>query len=211
MFNRSVAKVQIFRSPQDYQRCVDVLDYYRISDPPRSFSDYNKMTPMGKKIFRYKLTTRLKIVSVLAFALMPNHFHLLLRPLQENSVSTYLRIFQNGYAKYFNTKYKRTGSLFQSMFKLVRIESDDQLMHVARYIHLNPLTGYLIQEPYELDEYPWISWSAYMKSTAETFVDTEMVSDLYPDVGALRDFTLDQTDYQRTLARNKHLLHDFET
>lgn len=210
VFNRSVAKERIFLSSYDYSRCVDLIDYYRFEKPPHKFSVYNRLPVDLKRAAHDRLKAGNQTVKILAFALMPNHFHLLLRPLQENAVSTYLRVFQNGYAKYFNTKYKRSGFLFQSMFKLVRVETDEQLMHVTRYIHLNPLTGYVIRELHELDEYPWTSWGAYMNNTEQTLIDTEPVSSFYPDAGALRDFTFDQLDYQRTLALGKHLLHDLE-
>ncbi len=94
-----------------------------------------------------------KSVEVVAYCLMPNHFHLLVKQVSEGGISKYLRQAINSYAKYFNTKYKRVGSLFQDMFRAVHIETDEQFIHVSRYIHLNPLVSYLVGKK-ELLSYP---------------------------------------------------------
>ncbi len=67
---------------------------------------------------------------------MPNHFHLILRQKVENGITKFMRKLGTGYTNYFNTKYQRSGALFQGNFKAIDIQKDEYLMHLSRYIHL---------------------------------------------------------------------------
>ena len=89
---------------------------------------------------------------------MPNHFHLLLKQTIDNGISHFLSKFTNSYTKYFNTKYNRVGPVFQGVFKSVHIESDEQLMHLSRYIHLNPVVSAVVEKQ-NLLSYPLVIFS----------------------------------------------------
>ena len=91
------------------------------------------------------------------------------------------------------------------MFKAVRIESDEQLIHVVRYVHLNPLTSYVIREIKELETYPWCSFAEYVGTKNLGIVDKEDILAYFPSIKHLKDFTYNQVDYQRKLAEIKHL------
>ena len=135
---------------------------------------------------------------------MPNHFHFLIRGLTETGIKEFISNFQNSYAKYFNIKNDRTGSLFQPMFKAVRIESDKQLIHVSRYIHLNPITSYLI-ETKDLNKYPWSSYSEYINNI-ESFIEKDLILNFFKSAKDYKKFVLDQVEYQRELDKIKHLV-----
>ena len=130
---------------------------------------------------------------------MPNHFNFLVKEIKPRGISNFMRNFQNSYAKYFNTKFERAGSLFQSMFKAVRIETEEQFLHVCRYIHLNPLTSYLLRSPKELDSYNWSSWIEYNQENNNKIVNRSLVMGYFPTIEKLRNFTFNQVDYQRKL------------
>lgn len=135
---------------------------------------------------------------------MPNHVHFLMREIEKNGIPKFMSNFQNSYAKYLNTKINRTGALFQSMFKAVRIESDEQLIHTCRYIHLNPLTSYVIKDMDDLENYPWSSYSEYFKKNSD-LIDTSLIMEFFPSKKEFKAFTSDQVDYQRQLDKIKHL------
>ncbi|HUV50154.1 MAG TPA: transposase [Anaerolineae bacterium] len=96
-----------------------------------------------------------------AWALIPNHFHLLLRtgPI---SLSTVMRRLMTGYAVTFNIRHKRSGHLFQNRYKSVICEEDAYLLELTRYIHLNPLRAGLVEDLNALDKYPWSGHSVLM-------------------------------------------------
>lgn len=147
-------------------------------------------------------------VSILGFCLMPNHFHFLLQQKETNGIPRFISNVQNSYAKYLNTKTKRTGSLFQAMFKAVRLETDEQLLHVLRYIHLNPLTSYVIKSFADLEEYPWSSYYDYTGKHQRSFVTADQVLVSFKSKNSFRTFTFDQLEYQRKLDQINHLLLD---
>src|SRR5690606_15236868 len=76
-----------------------------------------------------------KTTSLLCYCLMNNHFHLLLHQKDEGGMSKLMRGIMTSYSRYFNTKYERSGPLFESRYRASRISSDPYLMHVSRYIH----------------------------------------------------------------------------
>jgi REP element-mobilizing transposase RayT len=96
-----------------------------------------------------------------AWALIPNHFHLLLRPNQV-ALSTFMRRLLTGYAINFNHRYKRSGHLFQNRYKSIVCEEESYLLELVRYIHLNPLRAKLVAGIDNLDGYPWSGHAVLM-------------------------------------------------
>jgi REP element-mobilizing transposase RayT len=96
-----------------------------------------------------------------AWALIPNHFHLLLQPTR-TPLSHFMRRLSTGYAVVFNKKHKRSGHLFQNRYKSIVCEEEQYLMELVRYIHLNPLRAGLVTDMAELDQYPWSGHSTLM-------------------------------------------------
>lgn len=204
VFNRSIARLPIFIERTDYERVLDLVNYYRFNRPPLRFSHYKRLSIEQKAEFEKTfMINENSMLEILAYCIMPNHFHFLLQPKKDNAVSDFMRNLQNSYSKYFNTKRERTGSLFQFMFKAVRMETDQQLLHVSRYIHLNPVTSY-IREIKDLDVYEWSSFKDYVFNTS-SFVNREMVLASFKSNQEYKKFVFDQAEYQRELGKIKHL------
>ncbi|MDP2638644.1 MAG: transposase [Candidatus Azambacteria bacterium] len=132
IYNRGVEKRFLFANKQDYWRFVDDLiifnDTNLIINPKRRLKDI--------KNGDYQ---RNHLVDILAFCLMPNHYHLLLRQRAENGITEFMRKLGAGYVNYFNLKHQRVGPLFQGRFKAVLIDDESQFLYIPFYIHLNPL------------------------------------------------------------------------
>jgi len=79
-----------------------------------------------------------RYVELVCFALMPNHFHIILHEIRENGIAHYMQRTLNGYTKYFNTKYEKSGHLFQGPYQAVHVNNDAQLLYLTTYIHRNP-------------------------------------------------------------------------
>ncbi len=206
VFNRSVARQPIFSQQRDCQRILEVIDFYRFHKPQLKFSQYHHLPLSQRKDFIDRLHAKDTMIDIFAFCIMPNHIHLLLRQKMDNGIPIFMSMIQNSYAKYFNTKNKRSGALFQSMFKCIRIQDDDQFVHVARYIHLNPLTSFVLQRSDELEAYPWSSFMDYVGKRSIPFLETNTFRGLFPSIEKLKEFTLDQMEYQRKLEAIKHLI-----
>lgn len=206
VFNRSIGRYPIFGQNRHYQRGLDLVNFYRFDKPALRFSHYNRLPESQKNDFMENLRKTPKRIKILAYCLMPNHVHFLLKQLTKKGIADFMSNFQEGYAKYFNIKEERTGSLFQSMFKAIRIETEEQLIHVSRYVHLNPLTSYVIKDMEELETYPWCSFAEYMGKTNYGILDKEEILGYFPTSKSLKEFTESQVEYQRELARIKHLI-----
>jgi putative transposase len=139
---------------------------------------------------------------------MPNHFHLLLRQEAEGGISSFMKHLTDSYTRYFNTKYNRVGPLYQGAFKAVRIETDEQLLHVSRYIHLNPLVSLLVNEKDFLD-YPWSSMQ-YYRGKDETLnrVTMKPILEHFKSANDYIKFVLDQADYGKALEKIKHMIFE---
>ena len=87
--------------------------------------------------------------TIIAYCLMPNHFHLLVCP--HDDLSHRIQLFSISYTKAINKRYERVGGLFQGQFQAVRIGSNDYLLHLSRYLHLNPVTARLVKRPEDWD------------------------------------------------------------
>lgn len=207
VFNRSIARQPIFLRNKDYQRALETLYFYSFSKPNLRFSHYNRLPQLQKAEFLQNLKFKGKRrIQMYAYCLMPNHVHFLIKEIEERGIAVFMSNFQESFAKYFNIREDRTGSLFQSMFKAVRIESDEQLLHVSRYIHLNPITAYVIRDIAKLETYPWCSFGEYCGKQNQEIIDKKEILSYFPSIKHFKNFTSDQIDYQRKFAQIKHLI-----
>lgn len=207
VLNRGVSHQPTFQDKFDYQRALEVISFYRFLKPPIRFSFYNRLNATEKEAFWRGLVDKSpKLVTFLAYCLMPNHFHFLIKQEVEGGISKFLANFQNSYTKYFNTHHDRSGHLFQGQFKAIRMETENQLLYVSRYIHLNPFTSYVVKTVDELKTYPWSSLPEYLESSKEGICETRNVLVNFSSKSKYFQFILDQKDYQRKLQQIKHLV-----
>lgn len=101
--------------------------------------------------------------SCLAWAFLPNHFHIVFHS-RKGNLPDFMRCVLTGYANYFNRKYERVGHLFQNRYKSVLVGSMRYLLEVIRYVHLNPVRAGIVSSLDLLSEYPWTSHCEIMKS-----------------------------------------------
>jgi putative transposase len=114
-----------------------------------------------------------------AWALIPNHFHLLLRT-GPTPLSKVMRRLMTGYAVTFNKRHKRAGHLFQNRYKSVICEEDPYLLELIRYIHLNPLRAGLVKDLKELDKYPWIGHSTLLGRAKNPLLPEPSANEYFP-------------------------------
>ncbi|EKE15137.1 MAG: hypothetical protein ACD_12C00133G0001, partial [uncultured bacterium] len=168
VFNRSINNEDIFINKREIIRFLSLINFYRFKTSI-SFSEYSVLNIDRKKSFEKSNNTYQSLVEIYSFSLMPNHYHFLIKQLIPNGISKFISNIQNGFAKYYNIKNKRYGSLFCAMFKAVTIRTDEQFFHVSRYIHLNPVIAGLVKIN-ELERYYLTSFSSYMNNFSYPFL-----------------------------------------
>jgi putative transposase len=139
VINRGVDKRKIFQKNQDYSRFILGLELFNQKQSMNlwQFLTRENTRSISERIAEEREKKRNPIVELLAFALMPNHFHLVLREISKDGISLFMKKM-GGYASYFNKQYKRVGPLFQSRFKSVPI-FDEQIEIIFNYVHANPV------------------------------------------------------------------------
>lgn len=181
------------------------MSFYRHENLPSSFSRFLKL-PVDQ---RPKLLEDLEreadyLVEAVCFCLMPNHYHLIVKQLKDGGIETFTRKFQDSHAKYYNIRHERTGPLFENRFKAVLVEDRNQLIHLSRYIHLNPHTSFVVRKKEDLLTYPWSSFPEYLGLT-KGFCNPEIMMQEFGSPKQYQDFVFNRADYQRTLEEIKHL------
>ncbi len=199
IFNRGVEKRVIFSSDRDYQRFLQTLYYYQFSGPKPQFSTQNRFKTNN-------FSSNPKIIEIVCYCLMPNHFHLLIKQLKDHGIQEFMQKVINSYTKYYNTKHNRVGHLFQGVFKAVSVDCDNQLLHVSRYIHLNPYVSDLIAK---LEDYRYSSYPYFIGIATDTIASKEIILDFFQqDEKKYKEFVDAHADYALDLEYIKHALID---
>lgn len=177
VYNRGVEKRVIFIDDEDYRVFMNLLKRYLDQEPIKD----NK----GRE---YEwLHERLEL---LAFCLMPNHFHLLLYQVDESSITRLMRGVCTSYTTYFNKKYKRIGPLFQDRYKASHINQDNYLLHISRYIHRNPR---------DYENWPYSSYGYFVGDRVAGWVQIAKIRTLFEDRQEYIRFVGDYEDYKNSL------------
>src|SRR6185312_7588170 len=133
VYNRGTDKRKIFLDQKDYERFLALL-YLSNGTTAVHISNYQGSTLMEL----LDLDKGEPLVDIAAYCIMPNHFHLLLHQKVDGGISKFMQKLTTGYTMYFNTKYERSGTLFQGKFKSKHAGEDRYLKYLLSYIHLNP-------------------------------------------------------------------------
>jgi len=141
IYNRGVEKRKTFLDKQDYLRFIhNLFEFNDEAATKNLFFYFNRLTSeVEPHYLKPNREPRKLLVNILAFCLMPNHFHLLVQQIKENGVVRFMQKLGTGYTMYFNQKYERVGGLFQGRFKAVLVENEAHFIHLPYYIHCNPL------------------------------------------------------------------------
>lgn len=205
VFNQGVEKRDIFLTEDDYYLFQRYLLIY--------LSPIEKVLEIDPDI-PLRLTSRNLAgeIEILAYCLMPDHFHLFLKQKTKDAVPRLLKQLTNAYTFYFNQKYDRIGGLMQGRYKAVEVPDDNTFIHLARYIHLNPVVSSTHRSLGEggptLEDHRWSSYHYYLGHEADPPVAKDKILSYFPSVGAFKGFHEDQADYVNNLEKIKHLAID---
>ena len=201
IFNRGWGKKNIFLDETDFLRFIVSLYWFNndnniIIDDLTS-EDRNFITASGSTAGNYannsrNIKNRKPVVEILAFTLMTNHYHLVVREITLGGVSLFMQKLGGGYTGYFNEKHNKKGygGIFQGRYKSVRIESDGQLIAIFNYVHTNPIglvepmwKDFIVKNKSEslnfLKNYRWSSYNDYIgKPTFPHVIQGDFYNDI---------------------------------
>jgi len=185
IYNRGVEKRDIYLDKADYERFLEGLFKFNNNKPV-------ELRNLDKAGSPEIVSPEEKLASIISYVLMKNHFHLLINCKNEENLSNFLRKIFIGYTMYFNTKYQRSGVLFEGRSKSKHITKDNYLQHLIYYIHLNPL-DYLSPKWREqeiknaeeaknfLANYEWSSLAGVSRKKFDPVLDYNILAELLPE------------------------------
>ena len=139
LYNRGTERRTIFSSETDYERMLALLYLCNGTIPVRMDGIRRKQGGRALLEVLTEVDRGIPLVDICAYCFMPNHFHILVHEKEGNGISKFMQKIGNGYTGYFNTRYERTGTLFQGKFKATHVDNDRYLKYLIAYIHLNPI------------------------------------------------------------------------
>jgi putative transposase len=182
IYNRGVEKRDIFVDASDYKYFLYLLKSYLIpADQQKGLHPFQEISTINRGAFAGR-------IEILAYVLMPNHYHLLLKQKDDNDFSEFMRALMTNYVMYFNKKYDRQGSLFQGVCRAILVDSDDYLLHLSRYIHLNPVAKGL--HPFEkgatlrrelAEQYS--SYGDYLQTRNTKWINKNIILEYFENLG----------------------------
>jgi len=214
IYNRGIRKDKIFRSPKDHKRWHELLYWCKTYNYPYSRylqrivkannQDHAQTDILDNICNIYKLES--SPVEILANVELDNHFHLLIRQTQDGGISKFMSRLQTGFAKYFNTLYSFKGPIFEGMYKALHVLTDEYLLQLIRYIHLNPLAAKLVNKN-TLLSYPWSSLPTYM-GKEKKYLSTDFCLGMFDNnKQQLWKFIIDSID-QNSIDTLQDITHD---
>lgn len=197
VFNRSLFREEIFSSVYLKNLFIKSVKFYLQLDPPVKFSVYRRQAQ------KYQIDLTDSLADIISFCIMPTHYHFLLMQKVSNGITKFISKVCNSYSHFYNLKKLRKGPLYEGKFKAVRVKGLEQLLHLNRYIHLNPVTDHLVENP---ENYEFSSYNIYLGKRPKDFVKPEVVLNEFSSVKSYQKFVMDRKNYQRELAQIKHLI-----
>ncbi len=184
VYVRGNNKQIIFANQLDFHYFINLFERYLSNKESHNSDNYLYPNYLGK-------------IRLIAYCMMPNHFHLLVYQVDTPYLEKFMRSLMTSYGKYFNLKYKRTGPIFESRYKAVRIDNESYLQHISRYIHLNPKLW---------QDYKYSSIQYYLDEEAPEWIDTTDVNNSFTSRQQYFEFLSDYEDNRDCIKEIKHLL-----
>jgi len=170
VYNRSVEGTPLFFNHGNYTYCLRLVKRYAT---------------------RYGVT-------VIAYCLMPNHYHFLLRQETDTPLSRFVNVLFNAYVQAVNRQQGRTGTLFEGRFRHVWVDQEEYLIHLCRYIHLNPVKAGLVHSP---EAWPYSNYLEWIGLRNGTLKDEAFIREQFPTPDSYRRFVMDGRDEMRMWQR----------
>lgn len=192
LYNRGVEKRTIFQDKSDLLRFFQSIKEFNCVDPVGSIYEhsFHKEKDSGKKL-----------VEIISYCLNPNHFHLIVKQLEENGISEFMKRLSGGYTLYFNNRHKRSGVLFQGKFKSKHIDSDTYLQHVSVYVNLN---NQVKGNPISLSK---SSWDEYTDRCDDSICNTDIIVKGHKNIKEYQKFALSTW---KDIVKRKELIKELE-
>lgn len=186
IYNRGVDKRITFQDDYDLQRFYSSIEEFNVLEPIGSIYENSFIKKLGSLASKSEENI---LVSLVAYCVNPNHFHLILRQEEERGIEKFMQRIGTGYTKYFNNKHERSGALFQGVFKSIHIDTNEYLLHLSAYVNLNDRVHQLGSEASKLVR-SRSSWGEYIDEKAKGVCEKDIILDQFRNGDEYKEFAL---------------------
>jgi len=186
IFNRGVDKRKIFSDKYDVERFFQSMKEFNVVEPIGSIYENS-----FEKEKHQRGGEASKLVKFITFCLNPNHYHFILMQKKDKGIEKFMHRLGTGYTMYFNNKHKRSGVLFQGVFKSVHIDSNEQLLYVSSYVNLNFKVHQLGGEASKLVK---SSWEEYIGENKENFCKKDIILDQFKNINDYKNYAFESLE-----------------
>ena len=142
-------------------------------------------------------------ITVIAYCLMSNHFHLMLRQDGQAKISDFMQAVFHKYSMSFNQSHGHSGTLFEGPFRAILIDKDEYLLHLCRYIHRNPLEAGIVKQP---EQWPYSNYLEFLGQRKGTLIDDEFIKVNFGSPEAYQSFVMNYVPPEKTQRERRHYL-----
>ncbi|MEA3463728.1 MAG: transposase [Patescibacteria group bacterium] len=161
-----------------YNRGVDKRNIF-MEEQKTAISAPSAVAALGADIADIEILKKLpKLVEIICYCLIPNHYHLILKQLVDNGISMFMHKLADSYSHYFNKKYDRLGSLFQGTYQAIHINTDSYLLWLSGYVNGN----IEIHKIAKAEKWPWSSYLDYLGKRNGTLYNKKVILDQFQDI-----------------------------
>jgi len=182
IYNRGVDKREVFSCDQDFTRFIIGMREFNRTNPIGSLHALKELNSLAKE---FSSLEHDKLVEIICYCLNSNHFHFLIRQLKDNGIPKFMQKISTGYTNYFNSKYTRSGSLFQGTYKAIHVKFDSELFRLSSYINGNPE----IHGICKAENYIWSSYQDYLNKRNGTICNKKIILNEFDNTIDYKKFT----------------------
>ncbi len=201
LYNRGIDKRNIFSSQKDVTRFFRSILEFNTLNPIGSIYE-NSFRKQKHRLGGFTSKSEKKLVDLVAYCINPNHYHFIVRQVSDRGIEKFMHRLATGYTMYFNEKEKRSGALFQGVFKSIHINSNEYLLHLSSYVNLN-------DRVHQLGGFKLVgslsSWEEYVDKRIKGICEKGIILGQFKSVGEYKKFALSSLE---SIIKRKEELKD---
>ncbi|HOL36027.1 MAG TPA: transposase [bacterium] len=145
VFNIAVNGARVFQQPSHYERFIRLIQYYR-KDMFWKYTRFESLKSYSPEVVLSQ-TNAEKLVDIIAYCIMPNHFHIILKQVSDGGVAKFMAKITHSYAKFFNRRKKKIGPVWAGRYRCSKIETKNEFLCISRHLHMEPVFVGLVKTP----------------------------------------------------------------
>lgn len=205
VYNKTIDKRNVFESNTVAREFITTFLYYRSTKSRLRYSRYKLLeASLQNDLWRQVMIEKYFRIQIVAYCIMPNHYHFLIKQVQDNGIVIFMAKTLNSITRYFNILNKRRGPIFLTQFRSKKIYTEEQLVYISRYIHTNPFASSLVDQVEDVFTYPHSSFLSYVSGNCDKTYSEVVMQYFGNKIENYKDFVINNADEQKEIEYIKY-------